>query len=47
MATLGIDIGCISVKIAIVGGPDDTALFREIAAASTLFHDPRAEGEVD
>ena len=28
MATLGIDIGCISVKIAVVGGAEDRDLFR-------------------
>ncbi|MFH0916314.1 MAG: acyl-CoA dehydratase activase [bacterium] len=46
MATLGIDIGCISVKIAVVGGPDDRELFRTLASGSTPFHDPGLEGRV-
>jgi predicted CoA-substrate-specific enzyme activase len=46
MATLGIDIGCISVKIAIVGGPDDRETFQTLAARSTLFHKPQAKGRV-
>jgi predicted CoA-substrate-specific enzyme activase len=46
MATLGIDIGCISVKIAVVGGPDDQELFGEAASGSALFHDPVVEGRV-
>ncbi|HLA80749.1 MAG TPA: acyl-CoA dehydratase activase, partial [Thermoleophilia bacterium] len=46
MATLGIDIGCISVKIAVVGGPDDRELFRKIASESNLFSDPIADGRV-
>ena len=46
MATLGIDIGCISVKIAVVGGPDDRELFRTLASGSTLFHNPALEGRV-
>ncbi len=44
MATLGIDIGCISVKIAVVGGPEDRELFWRLASESTLFHDPTVEG---
>jgi len=40
MATLGIDIGCISVKIAVVGGPEDRETFRELASKSTLFYEP-------
>ncbi|HEY5528988.1 MAG TPA: acyl-CoA dehydratase activase [Thermoleophilia bacterium] len=39
MATLGIDIGCISVKIAVVGGPEDRDLFRKLASESALFYD--------
>jgi predicted CoA-substrate-specific enzyme activase len=34
MATLGIDIGCISVKIAIVGAPTDWEVFQTIASAA-------------
>jgi len=40
MATLGIDIGCISVKIAVVGGPEDRELFQSLTRGSTLFYDP-------
>jgi predicted CoA-substrate-specific enzyme activase len=40
MATLGIDIGCISVKIAVVGTPDDRASFQDILEASPLFYRP-------
>ncbi|MBN1628875.1 MAG: hypothetical protein JW990_03855 [Thermoleophilia bacterium] len=40
MATLGIDIGCISVKIAVVGGPEDRESFKALASGSTLFYDP-------
>jgi len=46
MATLGIDIGCISVKIAVVGGPEDRDTFKTLATGSALFHDPEAEGRV-
>jgi predicted CoA-substrate-specific enzyme activase len=46
MATLGIDIGCISVKIAVVGGPGDRNLFERLASESTVFHDPTVEGRV-
>ena len=46
MATLGIDIGCISVKIAVVGGPDDRELFRALASRTALFHDPTYDGRV-
>jgi activator of 2-hydroxyglutaryl-CoA dehydratase len=46
MATLGIDIGCISVKIAIVGEPEEQDLFRDIASSSSLFHDPAVAGRV-
>ncbi len=49
MATLGIDIGCISVKIAVVGEPQDRETFKALAANATaggspLFHEPLAEG---
>jgi len=44
MASLGIDIGCISVKLAVVGGPDDRELFERLASESTLFHDSTVEG---
>jgi predicted CoA-substrate-specific enzyme activase len=47
MATLGIDIGCISVKIAIVGLPTDRDIFDEIAANSDLFLSPQTGGRVD
>ncbi len=46
MATLGIDIGCISVKIAVVGGPRDRELFQTLAAESTLFYNPVLDGRV-
>jgi predicted CoA-substrate-specific enzyme activase len=46
MATLGIDIGCISVKIAVAGGSDDRELFRKISSESPLFGDPVTEGRV-
>lgn len=46
MATLGIDIGCISVKIAVAGGPEDRELFRKIASESELFADPVTEERV-
>ncbi len=46
MATLGIDIGCISVKIAVAGGPDERELFRKIASESELFGDPTTEGRI-
>jgi predicted CoA-substrate-specific enzyme activase len=46
MATLGIDIGCISVKIAVVGGPSDREVFQELAAGSDLFHKPEAKGRI-
>jgi predicted CoA-substrate-specific enzyme activase len=42
MATLGIDIGCISVKIAVVGRSEDRDTFRELAARPP-FHDPVAK----
>jgi predicted CoA-substrate-specific enzyme activase len=45
MATLGIDIGCTSVKIAAVGGPEDRELFRALASQPALFYDP-AEAEL-
>ena len=46
MATLGIDIGCISVKIAVAGAPEDRDLFRKISSESELFGDPVTEGRV-
>lgn len=51
MATLGIDIGCISVKIAVVGSHEDRELFEKIAAdsakqGSALFHNPSADDRV-
>jgi predicted CoA-substrate-specific enzyme activase len=46
MATLGIDIGCISVKIAVVGGPEDRAFFQAVAADSKLFYDPAGSDRV-
>jgi predicted CoA-substrate-specific enzyme activase len=43
MAFLGIDIGCISLKVALVGEPDDCDLFaRRAAQAPDLFHVPRS-----
>ena len=46
MATLGIDIGCISVKIAVVGRPEDRDLFKELASSSPLFYVPEADERV-
>jgi predicted CoA-substrate-specific enzyme activase len=46
MATLGIDIGCTSVKIAIVGELGDRETFQKLAAESPLFHKPEAKGRV-
>ncbi len=51
MATLGIDIGCISVKMALVGLPDEAALFDTLARGGNgvhegLFLDPAAAGGV-
>ncbi len=46
MATLGIDIGCISVKIALVGTTAERDTFTEIAASTDLFQDPNCEGRV-
>ena len=51
MATLGIDIGCISVKIAVVGGPEEREIFSALAkdatvAGTPLFHEPVAEGRI-
>ncbi|GAB4252935.1 MAG: hypothetical protein Kow00122_10770 [Thermoleophilia bacterium] len=37
MATLGIDIGCISVKMAVVGEEKDRELFARLARGSDLF----------
>jgi predicted CoA-substrate-specific enzyme activase len=46
MATLGIDIGCISVKIAVVGDSEDRETFDILAKDSKLFHDPAVEDRV-
>ena len=46
MATLGIDIGCISLKIAVVGTPEDRDSFEALRGASALFYTPDAEGKV-
>ncbi len=46
MATLGIDIGCISVKIAVVGEPEDRDSFDSLRESSELFYSPRGEGMV-
>jgi len=43
MATLGIDIGCISVKIAVVGTPAERTTFDELAAGSDLFYKPEGK----
>ncbi|MCX6072640.1 MAG: hypothetical protein NTU91_17600, partial [Chloroflexi bacterium] len=40
MATLGIDIGCISVKMAVVGAPADAELLNSLACSSPLFLSP-------
>ena len=40
MATLGIDIGCISVKMAVVGTPAETELLNSLACSSPLFLSP-------
>lgn len=37
MATLGIDIGCISVKMALVGGEEDGELFASLQEENDLF----------
>ncbi len=47
MATLGIDIGCTSVKVAVVGGPEDREPFRALTSGSALFLEPSAEGTED
>ena len=46
MATLGIDIGCISLKIAVVGGQEDREKFQSLASESTLFYRPSGEDKV-
>ncbi len=46
MATLGIDIGCISVKIAVVGDTTDREAFEELKAQSDLFYKPEDEALV-
>jgi len=46
MATLGIDIGCISVKMALVGSREDRELFASLRHESTLFATEKPEGMV-
>ena len=46
MATLGIDIGCISIKIAVVGGPEDRESFQALASGSALFYEPTGDDRV-
>src|SRR5660397_275662 len=46
MATLGIDIGCISVKMALVGSREDRELFASLRHESTLFATEETEGMV-
>ena len=46
MATLGIDIGCISVKIAVVGTPQDRESFWALAAKSDLFYSPAGRDRI-
>lgn len=46
MATLGIDVGCISAKIAIVGGSEDRELFDRLSLESALFYNPTQPGRV-
>ncbi len=46
MATLGIDIGCISVKIAVVGDPEDRDSFEALLKASPLFYTPGDDDKV-
>src|SRR5660398_221982 len=46
MATLGIDIGCISVKMALVGSREDRELFASRRHESTLFATEETEGMV-
>ena len=46
MATLGIDIGCISVKIAVVGTPQDRESFQALAAKSDLFYSPSGQDRI-
>lgn len=43
---LGIDIGCISVKIALVGNEEDRDRFRDLTTSSPLFHDPEVAHRV-
>ncbi|NLG64559.1 MAG: hypothetical protein GX537_03025, partial [Actinobacteria bacterium] len=43
MAFLGIDIGCISLKLALLGTPTDVSLFQRLAVQHpSLFHIPDA-----
>jgi len=44
MATLGIDIGCISVKLAVVGGPTMRKRL-ELLAKTPAFHDPETKAD--
>jgi len=46
MATLGIDIGCISVKIAVVGSPEDRDSFEALRETSGLFYSPQGASRV-
>ncbi len=46
MATLGIDIGCISVKIAVVGEPSDREGFQKLSSESDLFYKPQTKSHV-
>ncbi len=46
MATLGIDIGCISVKIAVVGAPEDRDAFQALLKTSPLFYAPVDDDKV-
>ena len=46
MATLGIDIGCISLKIAVVGTAEDRDSFDALRGASDLFYTPEGGDKV-
>ena len=46
MATLGIDIGCISVKIAVVGNPEERDSFEALLKASPLYYTPERDDKV-
>ena len=43
MATLGIDIGCISVKMVVVGAPEDAELLKSLACSFPIFLSPEEE----